>query len=276
MVSSVAREGETRSVASLFAFFALAFVWSWTFWLLAPLTKADYPRVAGGFMLAGGLGPSLAALAVVAYMSGAAGLRRWLVSCVQWRIGGRRFLLAIFLPAALMGLAALIHRAGGGTLPSSPAAGHIGMAVVNVVLIFFIGGPLGEEFGWRGYALPALQARWGWRMASLLLGLVWAVWHLPLFYSAGTVQSQLSVGWYALSLVASSVVFAWLFNRSQGSLLPVLLLHTSVNAWPMLIPVMVLPDGTNLQPFQIVVVLLVLSAGTLLCRRNARVCKKYV
>lgn len=163
-----------------------------------------------------------------------------------------------------MGLAAAAHLALGGILPPSPVAGHVGMAAANFLLVFFVGGPLGEEFGRRGYALPAMQGRWGWRLASLLLGAVWAVWHLPLFYSADTVQSHLPMGLYALSAIASPVLFAWLFNRGEGSVVPVLVLHTAVNAWSLIIPVMVLPDGSNLQAFQIVVGILVLTAIALL------------
>jgi hypothetical protein len=172
--------------------------------------------------------------------------------------------LAFLFPVGFMGLAAAAHVALGGSLPPSPAVGHVGLAAMNFLLVFLVGGPLGEEFGWRGFALPGLQARWGWRVASLLLGVVWTVWHLPLFYSVGTVQSHLPMGLYALSAIASSVLFAWLFNRSRGSIVPVLVLHTAVNAWSLIIPVMVLPDGSNLRPFQIVVGILVLTAVALL------------
>ena len=253
-----------RSAASLLAFFALAFAWSWTCWLLAPLFKMNAPVASTTLALVGGFGPSLAALVVVAHSSGRAGLRRWLTRCLQWRVCWRWVVLAFLFPAVFMGLAAAAHVALGGSLPPSPAAGHVGLAALNFLLVFLVGGPLGEEFGWRGFALPGLQARWGWRLASLLLGVVWAVWHLPLFYSAGTVQSHLPMGLYALSAIASSVLFAWLFNRSRGSIIPVLALHTAVNAWSLIIPVMVLPDGSNLRPFQIVVGILVLAAVALL------------
>lgn len=261
----VVQRGETSAAASLLTFFALAFAGSWTCWWLASALKGDSPVWATMLSLAGGFGPSLAAVLVVAHGSGRAGLHRWLMRCLRWRAGWRWALLALLFPAAFMGLAAAAHVALGGTLPPSPAAGHVGMAAVNFLLIFLVGGPLGEEFGWRGLALPALQARWGWRLASLLLGVVWAVWHLPLFYSAGTVQSHLPMDLYALSAIASSVLFAWLFNRSRGSIVPVLVLHTAVNAWSLIIPVMVLPDGSNLRPFQIVVGILVLTAAGLLC-----------
>jgi len=256
--------GETRSAASLLTFFALAFAWSWTCWWLAPALQVDWPAAATALALTGGFGPSLAAVVVVAHGGGRADLRRWLTRCLQWRIGWRWGLLAFVFPVAFMGLAAATQLALGGTLPPSPAAGHVGLAAANFLLVFLVGGPLGEEFGWRGYALPALQLRCGWRVASLLLGVVWAVWHLPLFYSDGTVQSHLPIGLFALSAIASSVLFAWLFNRSQGSVVPVLVLHTAVNAWSLIIPVMVLPDGSNLRPFQIVVGIQVLTAVALL------------
>ena len=168
-----------------------------------------------------------------------------------------------------MGLAAAAHVALGGVLPPSPAAGHLLLVAANFILVFLVGGPLGEELGWRGYALPELQRRWGWRSASLVLGATWALWHLPLFYSAGTVQSRLPLGLFALSAMASSVVFAWLFNRTQRSLLPVLVLHTAVNAWSSVIPIMLTPDGRNQRPFQIFVGIVVVVALLLLSRSDA-------
>ncbi len=120
----------------------------------------------------------------------------------------------------------------------------------------------------RRWLKQCLQWRVGWRVASLALGGVWALWHLPLFYLVGTVQSHLPMGLYAASAIASSVLFAWLYNRTQGSVLPVLMLHTAVNAWSSVIPVMVVPDGSNLRPFQLVVGILVLTAMALLFRAD--------
>ena len=264
----VAGDEVSPTAASLLTFFALAFAWSWACWWLAPALEVDTPVLATALSLTGGFGPSLAALAVVTYWNGTAGLRRWLKRRLQWRVGWRWVMLAFFFPVALMGFAAAVHVALGGTLPASPAAGHMERAVANFGLIFLVGGPLGEEFGWRGYAQPALQKRWGWRFASLFLGGVWAIWHLPLFYSTGTAQSSLPMGPYTVSVIASSVLFAWLFKRSQGSIISVLVLHTAVNALPMLVPVMVQPDGANLRPFQIVVGFQVLVAIMLLVFGN--------
>jgi hypothetical protein len=172
---------------------------------------------------------------------------------------------AVVAPAAVLAFFALAFAwSWSFWLLAPPAAGHMLLAAANFGLVFLVGGPLGEEFGWRGYALPVLQRQWGWRIASLLLGGAWTLWHVPLFYVAGTVQSHLPMGLYALSAMASSVLFAWLFNRTQGSVLPVLVLHTAINAWSLVIPVMVLPDSSNQRPFQLVVGILVFAALLLL------------
>jgi len=183
--------------------------------------------------------------------------------------------LAFLFPVTFMGLAAAAHVVTGGRLPPSPAAGHVLLAAVNFPLVFLVGGPLGEEFGWRGYALPAMQERMGWRIASLVLGVAWAVWHLPLFYIDSTAQSHMPVWLFLLSTLASSVVFAWLFNRTQGSVVPCLVLHSAVNAWSSVVPVMVKQDGSNLRPFQFVVGILVAVAIAMLLSRRPVVTPEY-
>ncbi|MBW4465723.1 MAG: CPBP family intramembrane metalloprotease [Pegethrix bostrychoides GSE-TBD4-15B] len=249
----------------LMAFFALTFAWSWICWLLASIIRPGLPTVGIMLFIAGSFGPGIAAIAVVRYTDSQDGLHRWLRRSLQWRVGWRWLALSFFLPLAVMGLAAAGHIALGGTIAPSPAAGHVLLAVVNFGLVLLFGGPLGEEFGWRGYALPVLQERYSWRVASLFLGGVWGLWHLPLFYVADTTQSHLPFDLFMVSTVALSVLFAWLFNHTEGSVLPALVLHTAVNAWGWVIPVMVMPDGSNLRPYGLAVGLLVLIALGLLC-----------
>jgi uncharacterized protein len=248
----------------LWVFFALAFAWSWVCWLLSSVVKPQLPSLAGVLFLAGGFGPSISAISVVRHVGGRDGLRYWLLRCLQWRFSWHWLALAFFLPLAVIGLAAAAHVALGGTIAPSPAIGHVLLAAVNFGLVLLLGGPLGEEFGWRGYVLPALQEQYSWRVASLILGAVWSLWHLPLFFIADTVQSHIPFLLFMVSTIALSILFAWLFNRTRGSVLPALVLHTAVNAWAWVIPVMVMPDGGNLRPYGLAVVLLVLVALCLL------------
>jgi uncharacterized protein len=259
-----------RSPARIWPFFALTFAWSWTCWLVSAAIKPQSASLATALMFAGSFGPSLAAVCVVVNASGRAGLRAWLGRCLQWpngwRQGGGWLALAVLLPAALTALAAALHVALGGSIRSSPAAGHVLMTVANFFLVLLLGGPLGEEFGWRGHALPSLQERLDWRIASLGLGLVWGVWHLPLFFIAGTSQAHIPLALFMLSVVAMSVVFAWLVNRCAGSVVVALLLHTAINFWPSIIPV--LPTSEGHRPYAFLVAMLVVLALGLLTQPN--------
>lgn len=232
---------------------------------MSSVIRPQLPTLGMVLFIAGSFGPGMAAIAVVRYADGKNGLHSWLRRSLQWRVSWRWLALSFFLPLAVMGLAAAGHIALGGTIGPSPASGRVLLAVVNFGLVLLLGGPLGEEFGWRGYALPVLQERYSWRVASLVLGGVWGAWHLPLFYMANTAQSHIPVGLFMVSTVALSVLFAWLFNHTQGSVLPALALHTAVNAWAWVIPVMVMPDGSNLRPYGLAVGLLVAIALGLLC-----------
>ena len=250
----------------IWPFFALTFAWSWTCWLVSAAIKTQSPSLATTLMFAGSFGPSLAAVLVVANADGRAGLRAWLGRCLQWPNGWRQgwgwIALAVLLPGVLTALAAALHVVLGGSIAASPAVDHGLMTVANFFLVLLIGGPLGEEFGWRGYALPILQEGRDWRVASLGLGLVWGVWHLPLFFIAGTSQAHIPLALFLLSVVAMSVLFAWMVNRCAGSVVVALLLHTAINFWPSIIPV--LPAGEGYRPYGLLVAMLVLVALVLL------------
>lgn len=248
-------------------FCVLAFAWSWICWLLVPAVKPQAPWLATLLMFAGGFGPSAAAVAVVWTLRGRAGLRAWLWRCLKWKVRWGWMALAFFAPLAVVSIAAGVHLALGGTIAPSPALGHVPLAVLNLFGVLLLGGPLGEEFGWRGYALPDLQARMGWRSASLVLGLVWGVWHLPLLLIADTVQAHMTLAFFLLSAVAMSVMFAWLAQHTGGSVAAALVLHTATNFWPAIVPV--LPTPQNDRPYALVVVIQVLMAAGLMAWRGS-------
>ena len=266
-------EGRTVSDGSgrtthCMAFVVIAFAWSWSCWLSAPFIRSHSTMAAGVLSALGGFGPGIAAVAVIGWTGGRPCLRGWLGRCLQWRIGISPFAWAFFLPLAVLAPAALVHAALGGALGPSPVAGHLPMAVANLMLILLLGGPLGEEFGWRGYAWPALRIRCGWRGSSLIQGVVRGVWNLPLFFIEGTLQSRLPVLPFVASTVALSVVFGWLSERSHGSVLPALTLHTAVNWWAWVTPGL-LVDG-NQQQMAMALGLLTLLATGLLIRQDLR------
>lgn len=255
----------THTLRQLLIFFALTFVWSWTCWLLAPSLKADSSYASSALFFLGGFGPSIAAVMVVGLTGGRAGLRAWLARCLR-RTGWDWLALAALAPLVILALAAAAHIALGGSMPPSPALGNVPLLMANVLLVFLVGGPLGEELGWRGFALPAVLQRLGWRASSLVLGGIWGVWHLPLFFVAGSAQNQGSLLTFFVLIVATSVFYTWLFKRSAGSVLPALALHTASNSWPAVIPI--LPSNQVQQPYLFVVGLVVIAAIWLLLRRD--------
>jgi uncharacterized protein len=229
--------GPARSIGAIVTFFGLTFVWTWGLWGLVTLIREQAPGPADALYLAGAFGPSLAAVIVTLMFTGAAGVRHWLAQCLQWRVGWRWYALAFVAPPLILLAALGVHLALGGTVPASPYADRILIALAQFVVIAILGGPLGEEFGWRGYALPALTARVGWRVAGALIGLAWAVWHLPLLFMADTAQADLPIGLFLISTVGLSVVMARLGVHTRFSVLPALLLHSVINWWSMMVPI---------------------------------------
>jgi membrane protease YdiL (CAAX protease family) len=112
-----------------------------------------------------------------------------------------------------------------------------GGLVVEFVRVLFLGGPLEEELGWRGFLLPRLQAKRAAFDASVLLGVIWGLWHVPLYFVLGTGQHATAAGAGAAAAIiafvvwtiALSILFTWLFNQTRGSLIVVILFHASVN-----------------------------------------------
>jgi membrane protease YdiL (CAAX protease family) len=102
----------------------------------------------------------------------------------------------------------------------------------------------GEEIGWRGYALPRLSARVGLAPASVILGIIWATWHLPLFFVAAADTQGQSFPLYLLQVIAVSVAMAWLYWRTKGRLLLVMILHAAVNNTKDIVP-SVVQGATN-------------------------------
>ena len=239
-------------------FLVLTFGWSWTIGYAAAQTRSELPNLSVGLAMMSGFGPSLAAVAVVATFSGRQGLRDWLTRCFNLRVGWRWFAFAFLAPPTLMLIALGIHVLLGGAVPAPMAAAHIPLAIANFGLVLLVGGPLGEEFGWRSYAMPALAAKMNWRMASFIIGIIWGLWHFPLFFMAGTAQSSMPIPIFMLNILAGSFLFGWLFERTQESVLPAIVLHTSLNAWAGILTI--IPTATTGRPYALVTALLVLIA----------------
>jgi membrane protease YdiL (CAAX protease family) len=178
------------------------------------------------------LGPTLAAFVVTGSTEGRAGVRRLLGRYVLWRVGLKWYLVVLAGPPAVMLLVTMLLPGALASFrtfaPLSPLP-----LLVSFPLILAFGGALFEEGGWRGFALPRLQRLYGPLVGSLILGSLWAFWHLPLFWIAvwGTPPTILNMVLYFPTVVFMTVVFTWVFNNTRGSVLLAILLHASFDVF---------------------------------------------
>jgi CAAX protease family protein len=217
-------------------FLILAFATSWVCWL--PVAAADHgigfaPSTASSLLLIlGTFGPFIAAATIVSRSSGLAGLRQFLGQAFRWRAGVQWYFAALIAPFAIRMTVIALHVLKGGSFPDL-SNGSLWLYMPSTFfIVLLIGGPTGEEFGWRGFLLQRVQSRLGLLGASLLIGVIASFWHIPLFFINGTAQSHLPWALFAVRTIALSVISTWLYNGTRRSLLFVLLFHASLNTWP--------------------------------------------
>lgn len=228
------------SVANPWLFFGVTFLITWSFWLSAIVLGVSFNSAVGLVLLLAGLvGPGIAGIGFVYLVYGERGRSDFWNRIVQVRrIGVRWFLVILLLPLVVTITAAVVDlRLGGPGATWGEGVREFGVNPLAILPALFFASlpPILEELGWRGYALDRLQMNWSALSASLLLGAVWAVWHLPLFFIAGTFQREM-VGFGTLGFwlfmsgtVALSVAFTWVYNHTSRSILGIILLHGWVN-----------------------------------------------
>jgi membrane protease YdiL (CAAX protease family) len=223
----------------LLSFYLITFAITWSVWLPAAagtsgLLPFRVPIVIDGAAFF--LGPPLAAGLVLYAAEGWAGIRALLARLLDWRVGAMWYAVALlWRPAILAATLALMAALG---VPPPPLRGPWYFVAPLFVLtaLVRIFPYVGEEIGWRGYALPQLQARVSPLVAGALIGLLAGLWHLPAFFIAGHPQYGAPIAPFMVWMVALGIVFAWLYNRTGGSLLPVALLHGAINSADVIFP----------------------------------------
>jgi len=214
---------------TLWAFLALTFGLSWVPMSLFLLFADQFTAIFGEmgatnpvFLLAV-YAPGISGIFLIWHHYGLKGLGRFFRRLVFWRAPVWWWL---FL---LLGIPAIVYAAAAinGTL-SDPFPFSSWIMVFPALIQSLLLGPMGEEFGWRGLALPLLQRRLAPFWASLVLGVVWAFWHAPAFLMSGTPQSAWSFGPFFVGLIAITVILTPLFNASRGSLLIAILYHLNM------------------------------------------------
>lgn len=171
--------------------------------------------------------PNIAAFIVIGVvLREKGGIRKLLAGWRKWKVGFRWYLAALspFLVSFLA--AGILFLLGGErTKPAEP----IIMPLVMSLIISIISGALGEELGWRGFLLPRIQERFNATTSSLIVGVIWALWHIPLWMLPGYGWDAIPYWGFALNAITSSVVITWVLNNTDGSLVMASMIHFTIN-----------------------------------------------
>ena len=222
----------TKPVREAINFLGLTLILSWfVFW--GPLAFFKIPTIsfvsdikgpvwAILLYMIGGFVPSLLGIFLTWKKEGLPGLhsigRRIIQLNLGWRWYASAFVIVILGTAGQLTINRLLGNTFNGSLFLTQLPSFLPLLII---------GPLSEEIGWRGYALERLQTRWNALTSSLIVGLVWAFWHLPLFMMVGTSQHELGIPFFSflLKMTASSILYTWLYNNTKQSLWSAILLH---------------------------------------------------
>lgn len=221
----------------LLAYFVLSYTFFWGFLvliiaILGMLRLQPDALPAWAMPIIGILGswmPNLAAVTVTGVLAGREGIRQLMGKFFETRIAFRWYFIALF-PFLLAFVAAGLYRLAGGAAP-----GNMGLSVgfwAGLILLNLFQGATGEEAGWRGFALPRLRETHGPAKASLILGLLWNFWHLPLWFLSGYAGLDLLIYVIAFSVSIISLAFliTWISSKTPNSLIPIVITHFSFNA----------------------------------------------
>jgi uncharacterized protein len=229
----------------LVTFFLLVFILTWVVWV---------PRASGAPL--GVLGqawtwiPAIAALLAAALTGGRGALRELGSRLVRWRVGWQWYVVVILGPAVFSLAVAGIYTLFGGSwaeaAPPAILAGPLLLLPLFLAILTLTDG-LGEELAWRGFALPRLLTRYNALVASVVLGVIWALWHLPLLWTEGNGMFHLPVWLLLLDLTAKSILFTWVFLHTRGSVLIAMLFHGATNLF------LVSPEVVSTGDFQVAV-----------------------
>ncbi len=215
---------------NLWLFFVIAFAWSWIFWM--PEVLWDFHLYLAPF------GPTMAAFLLAYINEGRSGVWDLLKRGIDFRFKKIWFVPIFLLMPAIVGVSFLLAVFSGEPMPENTVLSQPWIIIPAFFYIFFLGGPVEEEFGWRGYALDRLQVNYNALISSVILGIIWGLWHLPLFFiPRQEMYYNIPIWGFILGTIFFSIIFTWVYNNTGRSILAVLLLHTTGNLSHFIFPV---------------------------------------
>lgn len=211
------------------SFMVFTIVYSWTLWLLMILSARGSLPFSFPTNFLGSFGPAIGALIVTGITGGKSGIKAMLGSMIRIRASVKSYLLAVFLIFVMYALTVLLYMMVSREKLHFESLPAISQMILYFFIIAVLGGPLGEEPGWRGFLQPALMKRYGPLSVSIIIALFWFFWHIPLFWLEGAEQEGGSMIFFALMVLSMSFLFTILYIESKGSLFLAILFHTIIN-----------------------------------------------
>ena len=207
------------------AFYVLAFSITWIGWVpQAAHSQGLFPFDSPIFYILGGVGPLLAVFIVTKAITGKDDYGELFRPLWQWRAGFVWYFVAMFGYAVIW----LATSALSGTVLAEFAQLGTPLALLSSFLVYLLAA-IPEEIAWRGFALPRLQSRFSALAASLIVGFLWALWHLPLLLNTDNVMSTYPIHLFIFEVMVRSIIYTWIYNSTRGSLLFVTLFHAASN-----------------------------------------------
>jgi membrane protease YdiL (CAAX protease family) len=223
-----------KTKSNIFVFILIAFGFSWLFWVPEALIAQNLWNAPDGVrsflgLNLGAWGPLIAAIAATLIYQGGEGVKELLKRGLMVRLGKWWWVVLLAFPV-LIGGALGISILFGGPVPAFEALQKPAELPIALVFIFFLGGPLQEEFGWRGYAFEHLREKYSALLAAVIAGLMWGLWHLPLFFVPRAEDYYNNPVWgLLLTTVLAGIILAWIYVNTKGSIFAAMLGHTMFN-----------------------------------------------
>ena len=232
-------------------FFAVTFVFSWSLWALAIIlgsgSSQDLVYMSSGIvmplMLIGAFGPAVGAFVSLRSIEGKGAIKNYCKKFLSLKFGWKVWFLMFLILGGSYFISWIIPELfGEKRIPSFLPNFYI-FPIYLLLMIFFGGGQ--EEIGWRGYILPYLEKRYGLIIGSLILGIIWAIWHIPLWFIPGTSQAYMNFMVFAFMTIGYSYIFSWVREASGERLLSGLVIHGIANGFAAIFPTLIIENGAK-------------------------------
>jgi len=238
---------------SISVFFMTTICISWILWIPLLIYGNNQIKILGTFS------PLVMAIILTYLLEGSSGIKNLFRKFTIWKVQYFWYLFSFLSTAVVVMISISIYRLMGGQELHFNDISQWYLIIIAFLYVLFLS-VLGEEAGWRGFALPRLQKKYNALISSLIIGSLWGIWHLPLFFMEGNFHGSIPFVLFFIQDIAFSIIYTWIYNNTKGSLLIAHLFHTASNVTLGVLPILPTSTGGDTRPLWIAVIILVMLA----------------